>query len=126
MALTNLRERAESDLEHTLEGSFALPVILISPDGLELSVTGQVLYDTVKDNPETGAQIVVNHPAVTLRRSSLSQVPLPGERWFVKIPTSPSETGTLIDFVIDSDRPPEGGTSIGFIRLYLRKAEQTP
>ena len=52
--MPNLRELAESDLGTTLEGDFALPVELIDPDGVKQSLVGQVLYDTVEFNPETG------------------------------------------------------------------------
>ena len=125
MAL-NLREQAESDLSFTLEGAFGLPVTLIAPDGsIQDDLVGQVLYDTVRINPETGEEMVVNNPVVVLRRSSLDRIPLPGEKWIVKIPVDPSITATLEDFMIDETRPPEGGRSIGFIRLYLRRAQQS-
>jgi hypothetical protein len=121
----NLRELAESDLLTTLEGEWALPVTLISPDAeTQTGIMGQVLYDTVRVNPETGEDMVVGNPVVSLRRSSLNRVPLSGENWIVKIPTIPSFTAPLEDFVIDPTRPIEGGRSIGFIRLYLRKVVQ--
>ena len=126
---TNLRERAESDLKSSLEKEWALPVQLSGPDGVEDGVdsllVGQVLYDYVKISPETGEEMTVNKPVVTLRRSSLTRVPEPGENWSVKIPIDPSTTATLQNFVLDKARPPEGGRSIGFIRLYLTKAEQS-
>lgn len=128
----NLREKAEQDLEVTLEGAFSLPVILIAPDGETIDtsentgdpLTGQVLYDTVMTDPTTGEQIIINEPIVSLRRSSLSRVPIAGEKWSVKIPIDPSTTGTMITHIIDATKSPEGGRSIGFIRLYLKKAAQ--
>lgn len=123
--MINLREQAESDLAITLEGDFALPVRLTDPDGTITNVVGQVLFDYIEENPETGGPMVVHNPVVVLRKSSLSRVPVSGEKWHVKIPTSPSTTATLEDYIIDSDRPIEGGTSIGFIKLFLRKLEQS-
>ena len=128
----NLRERAEADLFVSLEGAFGLPVELIAPDGTSITLSendgetlvGQVLYDTVRINPETGEDVVVNNPVVTLRRSSLSRIPVAGEKWVVKIPTTPSVAADKSLFVIDPTRPPESGASIGFIKLYLRKAQQ--
>ena len=130
----NLRERAERDLATTLEGPFSLPVELVDPDGNEITeslndadgLRGQIIYDTIKLNPDTGDEMVVNKPVVSLRRSSLARVPAPGEVWFVRIPIDPSTTATKESFVIDADRPPEGGRSLGFIRIYLRKAAQSP
>ena len=121
-----LREKIEADLETTLEGDFGLPVTLKSPDGVEDTLMGQVLYDYVKENPDTGGEMVVNKPVVTLRISSLLRVPVNGEKWFIKIPGAPSETAPLVEYMFDGDHPIEGGKSIGFIRLYLRKIEQTP
>lgn len=130
----NLRERAELDLARTLEGDFSLPVELVDPDGNEITASindsgglrGQIIFDTVKLNPDTGEEMVLNSPVVSLRRSSLARVPEPGETWLVRIPTTPSVAAAKDDFVIDPSRPPEGGRSLGFIRLYLRRAEQSP
>jgi hypothetical protein len=129
----SLRERIERDLAITLEGRWGLPVVLISPDGVEQStragdstpLKGQILYGLARLNPETGEDVVVDSPVVVLRRSSLSRVPLAGETWIVKIPTTPSMTAPLETFVISPVRPPEGGKSIGFIRLYLQQIEQS-
>lgn len=131
--VTNLRQRAESDLAFSLEREFKIPVILIDPDGVVhdtsendgLPLGGQVLSDSISFNPETGDQIISPNPVVTLRRSSLSRVPEPGETWIVKIPTSPVDGAPVSNFVIDPTRSPEGGRAIGFIRLYLRYAEQS-
>jgi hypothetical protein len=123
--MVNLRELVESDLEITLTGVWSLPVELTDPDGVVSSHRGQVLYDTVGLDPETGERIVVNNPVVSLRRSDLDRIPVAGERWHVRIPVQPSETAILADFVLDSTRAPEGGASIGFIRLYLMKAVQS-
>lgn len=129
----NLRERAESDLSQSLEGDFGLPVELIDPDGEiintrqsdDSTLKGQVLYNSKDVDIDTGLPIVINRPVVTLRRSSLSRIPVAGEKWIVRIPKNPSETDTLIDFALDESRPPETGQSIGFIKLYLRTTQQT-
>jgi len=124
--VTNLRELAESDLATTLESvdEWGLPVELVDPDGVEYTgLYGQVLYDSLKDNPETGGQIVVNKPVVTLRRSSLTRVPIPGERWAVRIPTTPSTTAALETFLLDEAS--ELGGSLGIVRLYLIRTAQS-
>lgn len=128
----NLRERIESDLRFSLEGRWGLPVVLISPDGVRQDtragstdpLMGQILYDIVRTNPETGDVVVVETPVVTLRRSSLNRVPLAGENWIVEIPTGPSTTAPMQKYMLSSSRPPEGGRSIGVIRLYLQVVEQ--
>jgi hypothetical protein len=124
--MPNLRELCESDLAVTLEGDFGLPVELIDPDGVKYTgIEGQILYDTVTVNPDTGEPMVVNDPIVTVRRSTLVRVPLPGEIWMVRIPTIPSRTAPLEDFLLSPSKPPSAGGSIGFIQLFLRRAVQS-
>lgn len=121
-----LRERVERDLAVTLEGKWSLPVNLMSPDGVRTDgLRGQVLYDTVRLNPETGEDVVTDMPVITLRRSSLVRIPQPGENWFIEVPETPSEEATMIPYMMSSVRPPEGGRSIGFIRIYLQEVEQS-
>jgi len=122
----NLREQIEADLAESLENpdDYGLPVILISPDGEVQDLNGQVLYDTKRVDPETGLDMIISTPVVTLRRSSLTRIPLAGEKWAVRIPETPSSTATKTTHAIE--RAPEEGKSIGFIRLYLKKAVQTP
>lgn len=128
------RERVERDLAISLEGRWGQRVVLISPDGVEQStragdstpLKGQILYGLARLNPETGEDVVVDTPVVTLRRSSLTRVPLAGETWLVKIPPSILHADPTETFVISPVRPPEGGKSIGFIRLYLQQIEQSP
>lgn len=121
----DLRRLVETDLVTTLEGDYGLPVELRAPDGtLQTGLYGQILYDTIEENPETGERFVVTDPVVTLRRSSLTRVPKDGERWIVRIPLDAALDSPMESFVIDSDRPLARGRSIGFVRLYLRKVRQ--
>lgn len=123
----NLRELAEKDLGRSLEGEWSLPVNLIDPDGVRYDgLRGQVLFDIVRVNPETGEEVTVQTPVVTLRRSTLARIPAPGENWIVEIPATPSEAAAKVQHVLSPTRPPEGGASIGFIRLYLQAVEQAP
>jgi hypothetical protein len=130
----NLRDLAERDLSVSLEGDWGVPVALLSPQGVwqrtragsdDEPLTGQVLYDTVRLNPETGERVVIPAPIVVLRRSSLTQVPVAGETWLVEAPIAPTAGAAVVQFVLSPTRPPEGGSSIGFIRLYLQAVEQS-
>jgi len=129
----NLRVLAESDLYRTLEHSddWGLPVELIAPDGVEYTksandptedLKGQVLYDTTIVDPESGLDMIVHKPVVTLRRSSLARIPVAGENWMIRIPEIPDPTATKTLHRIE--RAPEEGKAIGFIRLYLTRAVQ--
>ena len=125
---TNLRALAEKSLETTLEGGWASPVILTGPDGIKYEVSnnggairGQVLYDTVDIDVETGQRVIVGHPVVTLRRSSLPRIPFAGETWVIKIPQDPTAGAPMVNYTLDPSRPPYGGRSLGFIKLPLRR-----
>ena len=130
--MINLRELAEADLATTLEGETSLPVELVSPDGVvqsmsvnnpENRLSGQVLYDYSKFDPETGSEVIIRKPVVTLRRSSLDRIPVAGEKWIVKIPEIPSTTAPLVSHRLE--KPPMGRASNGKIRLYLVAITQT-
>lgn len=129
----NLREQAEEDLFDTLEDSegWGLPIILVDPDGVEYDksandptadLTGQILYDSTIFDPETGMNVIVSDAVATLRRSSLTRIPLAGEKWFAKIPETPDASAPKVSHAME--RAPEGGKSIGFIRLYLSRADK--
>lgn len=123
----NLRELAELDLETTLENPnhFGLPIILISPSGVVYpAIYGQVLYDTRAIN-DMGVEILVHDPVVTVRKSSLTRVPLASEKgtWAVRIPATPSPTASTETYLLG--HPSEDGGSIGFVRFYLSKTVQS-
>ena len=130
--MVNLREQLEQDLGETLEGEWGLPVVLIDPDGVKYDTSandptkplaGQVLYGKKEFNPDTGQDVYINQPIVSLRVTSLTRVPQNGEKWALKMPIRPSTTAPLVDFIFEG-RPLEGGTSLGFIRIYPQKAAQ--
>lgn len=91
-----------------------------------VTLCGQIMYDTLEQVPDTGAQILAHKPVVTLRQTSLVRIPLQTEKnqWLVKIPIKPSRTATKQSYIMG--RPGEGGDSIGFIRLYLTQPVQSP
>jgi hypothetical protein len=128
----NLRERVEQDLAITLEGKFKLPVELVDPEGVEYTksandptsdLVGRVVYDRLIENPDHGGPMVVDKVHVTLRRSSLTRVPVAGETWAVRVPETPHVDADKETFLMED--PPEGGRSIGYIQLHLMKAAQS-
>lgn len=130
----DLRNQIEKDLSVTLEREYGLPIILYGPDGLKQDksalepnedLLGQVQNDTITQNPETGETIITNNPVISVRRRSLIRIPLPGEKWAVQIPITPDRSGAVENFIFSPTRAPEGGSSIGFIILYLRRAKDS-
>jgi hypothetical protein len=128
----NLMALAESDLADSIEGELGMPVILTAPDGTvyaknahntALPLLGMIRFDQTRIT-ETGEVLVTPNPQVTLRRSSLSRIPVYGETWSILIPSGPADAVADTRWMLDTTRVPEGGLSIGFIRLYLQKAAQ--
>jgi hypothetical protein len=134
--MENLRAAIEADLADSLEGEWKMAVELTSPDGVEQIyqkdaahipanlLGGQVLYFTRRVDPNTGENVIVNQPVCTLRISSLDRVPQDGEKWYIKMPTSPVAGASYGKFVFTPTRPTEHGTDIGFIRIYPQRIEQ--
>jgi hypothetical protein len=121
----NLRARIERDLSRTLEGDFGMPITLIDPtNGNVQTVRGQILYYSHDTDPETGMQIRVEKPSVTVRRSSLARVPSAGERWGVRIPSSPVVGASLETYVTEIGG--KDGNSFGYMTLYLTRTMQAP
>jgi len=121
--MVDMRALVESDLEDLLEGDFGLPVTLISPAGESVTVMGQVAYDTRRYDPTTGAEMIIDTPVVTVRRSSLPTIPADGENWSVRIPSTPTVTGELETYIVET--PLQGGRSYGWITLQLTKVSQS-
>jgi hypothetical protein len=132
--MPNLRELAAADLKTQNLNDWSLPIILIAPDGELINTdneTGevlkavQILYDRRKLDPATGEEITVHEPIISVTKSSLSRIPIPGEKWIIKIPISPREGAALETRQISGDRSIESGDSLDFIRLYPGKVIQS-
>lgn len=119
-----LRELSEEFLSVTLEGDFSLPVEIQTPDGASQTVNGQVLYDRTGEDPTTGETIIVTEPVVVVRRSSLDPLPSPGDRLIIRIPQTPDATADKETYLC-FDQSFRGGRSLGLVRFYLTKTEQS-
>lgn len=133
--MANLRKRANNILKLSVENTavFGLPVELTDPDGNVYTTTndgrelaGQALFHRTTVNPDTGVGMIVVKPVLTLRRSSLTRIPVEGEVWFVKMPDEPDPGATKKDYILDQSQAIEGGASVGIIRLYLKETVQSP
>jgi hypothetical protein len=129
--MTRLRARAEHDLGHTLEAEFSIPVSLIAPDGqlyatdaMGKELVGRVVWSQPRTNLDTGDVAILHDPMVTLRRSSLSRVPLTGEHWLVLLPDGPAATSPTVKWLLDASRAVEGNESLGTVRLSLTQVAQ--
>ena len=115
------------------ENDWGLPVVLIDPDGNTIvtkkdstdRLSGQVLLNTVEYNPDTGEDIVVNDPVVTLRMASLTRIPENGETWVVKIPQTPDPDADLVSYLLSPDKAMKFNRSFGFVRMYLQNLDQS-
>lgn len=118
--VTKIQRKKLTVQESVTDEIAGVDVIFVNTSG---DLVGQVLYDTLVDNLETGGEEVVHKPVVTLRRTSLIRVPVSGESWFVEIPIVPKYDATKQPYTMG--RPSEDGGSIGFIRLYLDRVVQS-
>jgi hypothetical protein len=115
----NLRERIVADNEKILVGPFGLPGIVVDPTtGIKQSVRGQVIYHSVRINPDTGARLVSEKVCFVVHTANLTRVPALQESWVFAVPATPSETAPLEWYATAIDQPPENGRTFGFVRLY--------
>lgn len=114
--MENLRAAIEADLADGIEGEFAIAISLLSPDGVRYTERGIFSESSKRVDPATGETIIVDEPVATLRTSSLTRVPVAGEKWIFTI--------NGLNYTFGRDRAPEK-TSIGFTRFYLHKLEAT-
>lgn len=131
----NLRVKTNEDLEKSLEdiNEWGLPVELIAPDGAHQvnkkgttdKLTGQVLLNRTEFNPQTGEDITIDDPVVTLRLNSLDRIPVEGEKWAVRIPETPDPAAPLVTYMLTPDKSMKFNRSIGFVILYLQKVIQS-
>ncbi|MCP4745038.1 MAG: hypothetical protein GY874_02700 [Desulfobacteraceae bacterium] len=130
--MANLRAQAEKDLFYCVEKDWSVPVVLIDPAGNTIDravggdrpLRGLFFNDCLRLHPDTGERIVVGEPWLLLRRKSLKRVPEAGETWIVKAPLDPFADAPLHTFLMDPTRAPEPGSTIGYIKLFLRQTEQ--
>lgn len=131
--MSDLRVRAVNDAKRLNIRDWGQLVELIDPDGNKYNIdnetgaqlkTVQSLSDFRRINPMTGETIIVMEPVVVLSRSSLVRIPQAGERWFIRVQLDPTSTN-LSNYILTGDRAPEGGRSLGLVRLYPIKAVQS-
>lgn len=125
--MANLREAIEASLGHALENAaygFGLPIVLIAPDGTSQALNGKIIWDHKVFDPETGSTMIVHRPVITVRISSLTRVPVSGEKWLAKIPNAPSRTAPVETYIVQD--PETDGRSIGFMRIFLTAIRQRP
>jgi hypothetical protein len=130
--MTNVRAMVTNDLASTLEGEFGLPISLIGPDGQIYSkdkngnpLKARIVWGTVRPNLQTGELTSIKDPIITIRRASLSRVPVSGETWCVMLPANTLSEVPSVVFYLDKGRAVEGDDSLGTVRLYLSKVAQS-
>lgn len=128
----NLRQRASEDMKRQNIKDWGLLIKLRSSDGTlydtdaetgEPLKTVMTLWDTSRTVPDDGEDQTIETPNVSMALSSLERVPQPGETWVSFVQFEPD--GDLVTKEISEIRAPEGGRSVGFIRLYFQELSQS-
>ena len=99
-------------------------LLISQPDTGEQAL--EIVETLVRSN---GVDIIVTEPVVVMARAALARVPVAGEQWSMSFPIDPDPDTPRAEwgnFILSKARAPEGGRSLGLIRLYPTKAVQTP
>lgn len=114
------RQDMADDLGEILEGDFGQTIAFMNPaDGSTVTVQGQDVRGTRMQDPETGMDIFVKTPVVTVRNSRFTTLPAKG--WGCRIRASVTDA-TTVAYVVD--RVAESGKSFGWTKCFLSLGEQ--
>lgn len=127
----SLRGVSRRDAKQLNQQDWGGLIVLIGPDGTRYDTdieTGQPLKTLMTRNdkyrviPDTGEDMLTSVPFVVLSLDSIPVAPKAGERWGMEIQFK--EGGPLVYHDISDERSPEGGGSLGVIRLYPHEVTQ--
>ena len=126
----SISERAlmEAELADIVEGEFAYPIKVTTQDGVSRELFGHVNFDARKEQSTSNGPIIVNEMVVTLRRTSCQDrllFPQQGDRVEMLIPRDPYTGALRYSYICENSKAPEAGRTIGTIRLYPKKAQQS-
>lgn len=123
---------ATAGLKIMLEGAFSALCELTDPDGVETKVNevgdplrGELLLDREDIDPESGDLVTVKETMLSLRKTALPRIPVAGETWKVAVALDASTPTVLTTHLANADESPTGGSTIGFIKLFLKDVEQS-
>lgn len=74
-------------------------------------------------SPDSGEEVVVFRPVVTIPRSSLVVVPASNEECLFEVPLDPLNPTVLTPVARDMSKSDEGGRSVNTIRFYLNQVD---
>lgn len=115
-----LRQEMEADLAEILEGDYGQEITLQDPTtGESTTVQGQDIRGMRMFDPDSGMEVFVKTPVVTVRNSRFTT--LPREGWGCLIRTSLTDT-TTVSYVVD--RVAEDGDSFGWTKCFLSLGQQ--
>lgn len=122
----NLRIEAESDLGEMLESDFGQQIFFKSPNtGNTFDVQGRFDLYPSRENPDTGQMIIIANASVSVRASTMPEIPKAGEKWAIRAQPTPVENAPFEDFVMTPDQAPEEATRMGWITIFLQRIEQS-
>lgn len=122
----DLRKHIATDgLRLSMGSGFNIPVNLIYPSGNhQTGLISQVLYDRFGEDPDTGDEIVIKETRITLIKADLDEVINAGDKLSISYPLDPANPTVLTTEMMDEDRAPIDGGSIGFITIFPFTTEQ--
>ena len=113
-----------SSVAHRITSSGSI-YLTCESDGIRREITDAiVLSGRTTISPDSGEEIVVFRPVVTIPRSSLVVIPAADENCMFEIPLDPLIPTVLTSVSRDTSKTDEGGRSVNTKRFYLSQVEQ--
>jgi len=122
----DLRKHIATDgIRLSMGSGFNIPINLKYPSGeTQTGLIAQVLYDRFAEDPETGDEIVIKETRISLIKADLDEVITAGDKLAISYPLDPANPTVLTTEMMDTDRAPIDGASIGFITIFPFTTEQ--
>lgn len=124
--MNRLLREIQKVTEEVIEKEVGQKVVLIDEDGREYEksalnpendLKGFFVSESLEYDINTGMEVVVDAPVLSLPLRALERIPQDGEKWFIRIQTDPF-SDDLTSFTVSG--PPKNSKTIGYINLKLQ------
>lgn len=131
--MSNLLQFLSTASKQVNESLFGVHFRAVGPDGIWKNIdaesgeplkTMQIIYNSVDEDVQTGAEVIVRTPNVTISNRCLNPFPSPGEHWVFEVPENPMPGASMKQYAMSRDREYREDV-LGVTTIYLIEMAQS-
>jgi hypothetical protein len=124
--MNRLLREIQKVTEEVIEKEVGQKVVLLDDEGREYDksalnpendLMGFLVSESLEYDINTGTEVLVDAPVLSLPLRALERIPQDGEKWIIRVQTSPFSED-LTSFTLSG--PPKNAKTIGYINLKLQ------